>query len=490
MTFSEKLDVLMSITGTSNSALGRALSYDASYISRVRSGKRGLPRRQPFLAPASALFARAILSPVQRNAAASLLTPGRAWPEDPEQGAAILLRWLSSAPEDMNEPIDQFFQSLTAAPRAPQSRPNAPLPPEADAADPAFYYGNRGKREAVYRFLADLCADGQPHDLHLVSDESMTWLTEDPSFARQWSALLETLLAQGGTITIIHTIDRSLGEMLGGLRQWIPLYLTGGILPYYCPQLRDGILRRSLFVSPGRGALAANSIADRTEGMINLYTRRPEAAAAYETEFQNYLALCRPLMDIYTANRTQALLPRLEAMIRSSGPLFSVSSVPLPLALDLKGYEPLRRAMLDRLDGGGELVEFLHLPDPGTVTEGTVPLPLSDFLSTPQQIYPPSLLRAQAADALARSKTNPNYHVILSHTFPKTVTLLARSREEVLVLPSAPPTTAFSITEPRMASALWDYLQRAADTAARKNAVSELSQWIQALDRLSEADEA
>ena len=53
MTFSEKLDLLMSLTGTSNSALGRALSYDPSYISRVRAGKRGLPRRQPFLQPAS-----------------------------------------------------------------------------------------------------------------------------------------------------------------------------------------------------------------------------------------------------------------------------------------------------------------------------------------------------------------------------------------------------------------------------------------------------
>ena len=34
---SEKLDILMKITDTKNSALGRALSFDPSYIGRIRT---------------------------------------------------------------------------------------------------------------------------------------------------------------------------------------------------------------------------------------------------------------------------------------------------------------------------------------------------------------------------------------------------------------------------------------------------------------------
>ncbi len=233
MNFSEKLDLLMTITGTSNSALGRALSYDPSYISRVRAGKRGQPRRQPFLEPAAKYLARAIQTPAQQHAVTGLLAMSRPWPQDPAEGAVCLLQWLQAQSKDMTEPIDQFFRHFTAPPTESITGGVIETPPPIE--DPAFFYGNSGKREAVVRFLADLCADGQPHTLCLVSDEAMEWLQEDRVFRRQWGALLTRFLAQGGKITIIHTIDRDLGEMLVALREWIPLYLSGQILPYYCP---------------------------------------------------------------------------------------------------------------------------------------------------------------------------------------------------------------------------------------------------------------
>ena len=46
MQFYEKLDFLMDLTKTSNSVLSRHMSFDASYISRLRSGKRMPPRSE------------------------------------------------------------------------------------------------------------------------------------------------------------------------------------------------------------------------------------------------------------------------------------------------------------------------------------------------------------------------------------------------------------------------------------------------------------
>lgn len=483
MTFSEKLDLLMTLTGTSNSALGRALSYDPSYISRVRAGKRGLPRRQPFLKPAADYFAQAIDTPVQQSTAANLLIAGRPWPKDPAQGAVHILRWLEASPEDMNEPIGQFFQNLTAAPLGAAERLPVEVPPRPEG-DPAFFFGNQGKREAVHLFLAELCAAEEGGVLHLVSDETMDWLFDDPVFARQWADLLTRFLARGGQVTIIHTIDRDLGEMLGALQRWIPLYLTGRILPYYCPRLRDGICRRSLFVAPGRAALAANSIEDRTEGMANLYTRHPQAVAALEQEFTNYLALCRPLMDVYHAGQSRELSGRLVDMIRGEGLLISASPVPLPLASRLPALQFLRQALLDRVAAGGELTELIHLPDPRAVADRSVFIPLGDLLGLPDYYYTPQLLREQVIGASVRGKTAPGYQVIFSQRLPGGVTLLARNRQEVLVFASAPPCTAFALTEPRMTSALWDYLTRAAGSMDQKASPRRLTAWLREMDRL------
>ena len=39
----EKLDYIMKLTNTKNSDLAKALDFDPSYVSRMRSGKRGIP---------------------------------------------------------------------------------------------------------------------------------------------------------------------------------------------------------------------------------------------------------------------------------------------------------------------------------------------------------------------------------------------------------------------------------------------------------------
>ena len=76
----EKLDFLMKLTNSQNAALGRALRYDASYISRIRSGKRGLPSEEDFLRPAAAWLAARIREDYQKGAAAERLRLGRPWP--------------------------------------------------------------------------------------------------------------------------------------------------------------------------------------------------------------------------------------------------------------------------------------------------------------------------------------------------------------------------------------------------------------------------
>ena len=60
LNIAKKLDFLMRLTGTQNNTLGKALSFDASYISRLRLGKRNLPQNRDLIQPLASFFAKNI----------------------------------------------------------------------------------------------------------------------------------------------------------------------------------------------------------------------------------------------------------------------------------------------------------------------------------------------------------------------------------------------------------------------------------------------
>ena len=77
----DKLNFLMKATATRNNMLSRALAFDASHISRIRNGERGLPSHREFILPAAGFFARAVRTASQKRVLAAQLCPGKPWPE-------------------------------------------------------------------------------------------------------------------------------------------------------------------------------------------------------------------------------------------------------------------------------------------------------------------------------------------------------------------------------------------------------------------------
>ena len=73
----DKLNFLMKATATRNNMLSRALAFDASHISRIRNGERGLPSHREFILPAAGFFARAVRTASQKRVLAAQLCPGK-----------------------------------------------------------------------------------------------------------------------------------------------------------------------------------------------------------------------------------------------------------------------------------------------------------------------------------------------------------------------------------------------------------------------------
>lgn len=494
MVFHEKLDFLMKLTHTRNSELGRALNYDASYISRIRSGRRGLPRQQPFLEPAAAYFARRIVDLYQKKAAAEVVCPGELWPEDSAGAEKLLTRWMGSAPQAEN-PVGRLVTGLARMGTAePVSGAEIPAAEPVSFAD-GFFFGNAGKRAGVERFLAVACAQQPAPELLLYSDEDMTWLYEDPAFARRWAALMAAFLARGGRICMIHTVSRNLGEMLEAIQKWMPLYCSGSVQPYYCPRIRDGIGRRTLFLARGRCALTSHSVEDRTEGMANVFVTNRDVVAALEREFENLLALCRPLMEIFTPASADGLFSALDRLAEAPGAWItaqrtpSVHTMPPAVAREMAKRQGNNRLLRrrDRLNGeltaflqsGGHATEILCLPTAEEIRASQAVLPLSAWEPEPALRYTPAEFAAHLREMIRMMEQYESYRVVLSRTVPDNILFFVKEDGGVLLASERTPFTGFVIRETRMTAACWEYLRQIAEESGSHSAA------IRALESLA-----
>ena len=95
MHFSEKLDFLMNITKTTNSALSLQIKLDASHISRMRRGQRNAPKEEACLKAMAAYFAKRCGEAYQRKALTDALRI-KASLSDENEIATLIWQWLTN----------------------------------------------------------------------------------------------------------------------------------------------------------------------------------------------------------------------------------------------------------------------------------------------------------------------------------------------------------------------------------------------------------
>ena len=161
-------------------------------------------------------------------------------------------------------------------------------------------------------FLKKVLENNTASSVLLFSDEPMDWLTENKEFEKKWKSMMMELARSGKRIKIIHSLGRNLDEMLTGIAEWMPLYMTGTIEPYYYPRKKDGIFRHTLFLAPGISAVSSRLVAGMDGDKAVFYIKNQAGINALENEFYSYLRLCKPLMKIFVSTDAKEYLKLIE----------------------------------------------------------------------------------------------------------------------------------------------------------------------------------
>lgn len=490
MTFAEKLDFLMNITKTTNSALAHSATLDASYISRLRTGKRLMPKDNHMIYSMAIFLVRQFKEDYQKKALLDALKLINL-PSDSSLLAEEITHWLIKDGENSTQQVWRFLSSLSGianhSEQVGQSDDSKPYFPDEAV---SIYYGIEGKRKAAEYFLSEVAVYESPQTLLLFSDEGTTWMTEDATYARKWAELMIRVLSRGNRIKIIHTVSRDLDEMLSAINQWMPLYMSGLIEPYFYPKKRDGIFKRTLFIAPETAAVISNSVGNQVSSSANVLYRDRDAVASFAEEFLQYLRLCRPLMRIFTTREREGCYATLaefergqaDALIKTES--LSLLTMPKPLFMQI-----LKRTGMDEYDGGSlhevryqcflenlqsnHFTELISLPDIETVKSGSVKVSMSDTLSGGAVYYTPEEFIAHLEHILALLESFENYHVhLIDKLTEDRYTVYVREELGVIIAKTFQPSVVLAVNEVNMTAAFWDFLKSMIDEKTYRAAKS------------------
>lgn len=293
--FGSKLDSVMLLTDMTNSRLARQTNIDASYISRMRSGKR-MPKNNPELIGriCSVLTVRAAEMGKEDELADMMglqRSDGKEWLSEK------LAAWLTDRTGAGSlSAVKRLISSISIA----EHIPDYLLIDPAVAADPKildesneYYVGLPGIQRGAVRLLGNAVRHGS-EALMLYSDLSQKWLVHD--FFPTWLTLMHECLKKGIRIWVIHHLDREIDEMEEAIRCWLPLYMSGLIEPYYCTLPQGKRFSITIFSDPGRACLAGQCVTGNEDEAIFRYATNPKEIIAVEQEMCTLLSLSRPLI--------------------------------------------------------------------------------------------------------------------------------------------------------------------------------------------------
>jgi hypothetical protein len=511
--FNEKLDLLMNILKISNSALARHVSLDPSYISRLRNGHRQPSFEADYLQDMVKYFVKNCKDTYQKETINKLLSIRDLDDVSCRLYETLMYEWLIV--KDDKEHIESFLDQVTDFQfrrRKPnQNKEGRVLDlSEAVLKNGTIYYGFQGKRKAVLIFLQKVLENPKPQKIYLLSEEKMDWLTEDPSFTKKWSLLLGQVVLQGNQVKIIHNINRSFDEMITAIKQWLPIYMTGAIEPYYYPKMRDRVFKKTLIIAEETIAITADTVGEFNKNQANILYTDQEMLKALTKEFNYYLELCRPLMKVYTQRNTAEYFQTLNEFESEQAPSIlksdGLSVLTLPknvleeMAIDqvksidlIKLHEQRAKHFKENLKEN-KFTEIIHLPSLEAVKNDEVPIVFSNLLNDGFQKYTLFTFKKHLENLLEIYKNNPNYNLLI--TQGKTVAKhVAYVKEEVglLVAKASHPPVIFAINESNITSAFWDYLKDLIGQMDKKQQNREvvkdfLEKEIKEINKMIEAD--
>ena len=316
----QKLDILLRELDINISRLAAFLHYDPSYLSKRRTGKRNPAHQQQFIEKICEYVASNYKDEQDRKKVVYLIQCNEDELADSSSYRRKLREWLNSSMPDGVDYVSAFLRKVDSfnlddyiraihfdsfkVPKVPFQLPVS-----------RHYYGLKEMREGELDFLKHTVLSKSMKPLYICSDMPVEDMAADEDFAKKYMFGLAMVLKKGLHIHIIHDVERPMKDMMLGLENWVPLYMTGQISPYYLKGVQNRVYSHLHYCS-GQVAMTGDCISGHHDLAHYYLTSRKEEVSISQKNMEFLLKKAHPLMDIYREERKKELYA---ALIENAG---------------------------------------------------------------------------------------------------------------------------------------------------------------------------
>ena len=476
MELSDKLNFLIHVAQTSNKELATELCVDRSFISLLRNGKRQLRNRQTIKKMAM-FFARHCTTEFQHYALSEMLGQISLRSDMPtEILASRLEQWLIGDIDIVGEIAEGILLPPQTLPSEPESQLDSVPENKTE-----FYYGEEGRREAIYRMMQMIREMENPTSILIANDDHLEWLLSDYYMTNQLQTELLTTMERGFTFYQILPPMNFINRYTESLRFWLPLYATGQMKVYYYPRLRDNLYRHSIIVIPGRCVQYSSAVFPGTTSDMTLFSTDPALINAITGQFQNHLNLCRPALNVY--KDSSEAIPLFRSMFSVFGGntiqqinTLSINTAPEellqrciqetdnPLWKDTYGLYLEGLSQFEQNLRLGTFIDISYVASADEVRSGTVPIiSASDPSCFGNLFYTPETYVLHLKNILRLMEEYENYYFVPCQESLQDYNLIANENDMAILVHTSEPVLTLEIRRSEMVLAFREHLLRIAE---------------------------
>ena len=321
--FTRHFNKLITLFDINMKTLAANTSFDVSYLYRVRSGERRPSDLNSFCNIITDYVVERYASPADIDKIAHLLSCDSEKLLDPNTYRQMISAYLTSETDTEQEAskhaqmenflqkmdefdLDEFIRVIhfdeLKIPTLPVHLPTSKT-----------YYGLEEMRKAELDFFKTTVTSKTNEPIFMCSDMPMTEMAEDMDFNKKWMFAIAASIKKGLHINIVHDVERPFEELMLGFEAWIPIYMTGQVSPYHFPGYKNTTFRQLNYCS-GVAALHGECIEGFHDDGKYYLTNNKTELAYYKKKCENILSQAKPLMDIYTEDKSQDFTAYIDEM--------------------------------------------------------------------------------------------------------------------------------------------------------------------------------